>query len=1361
MARKGRGKNAFKSNDMDAAKGDLSHAPAIRPNQFRMPTPSLRPQKLQTDTDLSGHVRTKLMAHRYLKMLREKSAGTGYTYDISKAVTGTFRIRAMHGGKRMATYSLPTLESVFSGAGDYTGHSSIVNRIKTIGGISVQTPFDVISGGFVPGMTTSAMNKLVAQATSATRWAPVARPGQPFTPIHGLHRHQYQLDVGGDPAVVMSQIKAIKASTGLKLFPDVATETPFADSPFNPQARLAAYRASDISMFGGLYKGGYKMLQQFRTIPFSVSNSMRSAVRSMPAAFGFGHVGGDIASRVMFHGRFFETGFMYDHRNIDPRTGRAIASRSSPVPVLNIPQRLLFGSAAANVFSDKDQAIAATDVLGMMRRGIQGNLPAGHSYRGLGVGSATHGFLTKTNIVGTAHSGVLGAGLVRPFMRSDPALMMEMVLGTYQMAMLKLGYDKPKMIRALRAAVGSKHLRRAGAGGAWADLEGRLVLKGFEQGKFTEGLGRLFDVDDAPDAATKQLANMQRLTSRLSRVTGLGLGDLTNMGLLRFKGGQLTEALALGGIAQREQDLYSWGDSLSSGLNPHRGLRITKEAIWSTRLAGADKLADYLQAVRRDPAIVAHMKFRRSGMQSLAHLTGAGAPAAVGSTISIDSLLGGKTAEFRSWFNATKAEYAARAVPGDRTNFGLALRQFAQKSGLTNIEQLFTTSPGFMVDLGGVRDIGVTASIHNQQQALAGKLSAVPIGNFANDEEYAYRVASFLADPQDSRSLNRLVAESMSRFTAGEGSLYANLFNPKLGQAVSARIQNPVSLIAGQSPEDRFDAAVAAHFNKLGTNYDKGAQYVFASQRMFNKLDPATKALIQKQGYANAMLQRWPETGRSISAARVIFGGGMVKNTNAFMMKRASAGYLLGDVDADEASIVLASGDKKLREALLQLEDIQRKPLAEQERIQRAMFASEAVSEGRQATNALFKMFGIDDSAQWDALSKATPSAQLAGVLAAQTTKTMTPLVDPLVKFKAWSWMAASNKGLIKLNAGQKTAMLDFIPAMIESAITKHAGTDTKAQIEELNQQILSAADKILAGQTPDTLVGKYRSILADSMSLFHKTKKGAANIAASIGALGGDMSFYDKMTGVVSAEDFSGLLSSQQSTELIQAMIKGDLLGLRAKEALSKYALPDKKIFNLGHVKKLQLSGFGSIDTTDPMISALAEMGGYDLVTEGYKAARGQAIKQEAITASRSIGATSAKGLFTGVVDTILSTAYKHKGKVAAVGVAAAGMTTLFGLHTLGNMVGRSNHIAQQQDAVPQTPQTRYVMSPMDAWGMDIQMQGKVGPEAMRFAMGVANQAPGQTDVRIMDSRSPISDRALGFMAEDKSDSLYFRRAF
>lgn len=1361
--------------NMDAARGNTAHAPA-RANEFRIPAPGQRDVGAPVPTDLSGFARTKEMAQRYLRMMDAKSRGTGYTYELDPAVRGSFRITARHHGEYAGTYSVPTLGAVFNEAGQHTGHFSALRmaRLPSMGDGGVQTPFDYISAGFVPGMSPSALNKIVAQASGATRWSPSVDPSRPFSPIQGLHAHQYRVDLGTGfpsdspfdippPATLVSNFfearRRAQAQLGKTLHMDVTRETSLALQQYSE------FRPGDISVFGGLYKGGYKSLQQFRTVPISVTAGMVASVRNSPGLRGgIMFAGGNTAAQLMFHGRMFQTGMMHDFGITDPETGSLV--RRPVANMLNTTQRLLVGESSL-ILPDKDQALHSIEFQSLLSSGTRRNIPRGARHTGFGTGAGYHGFMTKTNAVGFVKAGQLRAGVMRAMRRADPAFVLEAMLGAVTQGMIQRGASAQQISTAMRTAWSPVGLRPGpgvitsgaiGSGGLFdIDLpENWLSMSPTEQGRLTTKW------------AHRQLIAMQGVVQRAMRAGNLSLGDLERMGIIeRNKQGMISEIVSFGGVAQREGDLYRWGESVGKGLNPYTGLRISDTTITQLSNRGAGKMASYLTSAMRNPAIAGHLRFAAQARGALAHLTTGGAAGAIGNTVGLDQLLGGKQAQFESMFSSFSAQMVKHG--GATSGAHEALSQFARTHGIPGLMDLVDPNKaGVMLDLGAAREVATRVTVKGQEQFARGTLGALPLG-FVGDDDRAFQLMRFLSKgPANSKELNRMVASSIEHFTGGEGGFYASLFRPKLGQAITGNIQNPYSLSILTAPGDVFDQSIERHLTKFGGKFDPNATYVMAGQSKLKSLSPELQALHAKQGYVPGFMLRQPETGRAAVGARFIFSGSKyIRGGTGLIMKEGVSSWMGGDVDKDTVMAVLAgSQERDLTDAIFQLESIQRAPIAAQQKIRQAMLAIEASTTQRGITETIDFLGGrAGATSTVQALAaKATPGMQLEGMLAAQSTKTSTPLLDPLVKYMATAWQAANKIGAVRFSQEEQRLASDFIPAMIEAAITKHKGTDTLSMVQALNKSIRENALSISKGDISKGMVEDFAGIISNAMAGYEKGAGGFADALRSFGPEG--LALSDKFLGATATSaDVNKFFSTETGTSFIRKLIQAQGLGAQAASALDMYALPNKKVFSLKDVETLQTT-FGPIESKDPMVRAIAELKGYDLVTGvGYTPTRYTPTTEHAVMSKAKAELVNkgpfkdrAKNLYGELVDWAFNTAKANKGKTAAGTMVVGGVAALAGLHAISNVVGRSEHIARQPDPVAMTPQTQYVVGAYDNIGYDMSMRGSAGPEGLLFARGVANQMPSGADVRIMDSRMNLSDRSFGMIAEDKLDSVYTR---
>lgn len=1338
-----RGKDSFKQNDLKTARGELARHNTARPDQLRIPEAVRRVFQAKVATDLTNFPEVAGRRDKYRDWLTKRFASSGLRFQARPDITANVKFDVFHGSERRGTVSMPTYAASFKG-GVNTGYMHAMTRLTLGQGGGLSRPIDIINRVLKPGMSVDEMNQAITSVVSSNRWTGSKR-GQLLTPAAGLNRYRVQVDpshvfstnktysdrnlTNAQMRTMMGEVHTGAAKLGLKLFADPTKEQAYS------KGQLSMFRPSDLHWAGGLFKGGLKQAQVHDVLPVAVTPGLRAFAQARAQRLA----GRSSAAGLILHGPLVETGLMHDIRKFNVATGEL--GRAKSVPGLNVTHRLLFGQAAADIFSDPDQAIHSIELMKALSMGTE--IPKAGTHMGFGIGTSYHGFISKTNIAAVRAARDMGAAVIRPMGRADPSHLMEATFGMYVQGMIERGDSRAKILGTIKQAFGAGNFREGG----------RAVLKGFEQGNFdASGVGRLFDNIEAKD----QFQAMRNLTQSLSTSSGLGLADLERMGVLkRDAQGQIQEMRAFGMVGQRSHDAFKFKDSLGRGLNPKSGLRVTSDLIFTARMGGAGLLADYLEDARRQPLIGKHASFRREALAGLGHLFGVGTKAQVSGGVSFNQLLEGRNREFSAF--ARRVETKVREQGYEKAGVHRMFEGFIRTHRLQHLGQLVGQNAGLTVNLD--RSIAVVGS------GFKGNISQINLANMTigGGDEYAYSIMRLLQKGPDSDRLSRMVEKQYTLFAGGHNTPYDKIFRAKLGNTAWHRIQNPIG-VAGMSPTDSFDAIVRNNLQQRGHKFSTYDNYGIISEKRFKqmvKADASVDKIYKEFGYIPTLAHRFPQTGRSLVAQRLVVGSNKwFKGKSGVITRAGATKYISGDTDADmQANVLISNRDPRLLAAFRQLEEAQRLPLAEQEVLAQKMITAQFGEAGVNNTRMLDAMHGRGDVP--DLMKKAGFEAQVQGALDAQSTKTLTPLIDPLVKLKAISAVVAQKTGLVNYTNSEMRLLQDIVPAMIESAISKHRGTDNVGILRSLNDSIHASAGDIKAGKIPQHLRDAYKDLIAGALPGFHKEKI-AGTLAAELsqGALGDvGMEAYEAIhAGQFDSKMAARMLSGKEGTTLIDKLIQSDLMGLEAQQTLSKYVGPSQKVFTEAERLARLATPFGNLPEGDDFLKAMADFKtlSMHMGTQAQVGSVVPGVEAAVKTAEAAAEAAAKKEAPESIADWV-SGLYKKYPKAAK---AAVGITA--GLAALGiaksAMSSTMTHNADQQDPMRRAPTTQYVMNPMDELGVSLSMSGTMTPEAMQFSSQMINQMAPKTDIRIMDSRVHTSDRVLGYTAEDRLKSIYSR---
>lgn len=1364
----------------------------------------------ELSVDISKYEPLKRQQGRYLQILKSQFPQMDFA---SKVIGGTFRFQASYQGRNVGTLSLPTGGFVFDKfTGDKTGMMHSVRTIdpetgslstytqnlqeaiqgrsfgdarRAVRDLNKQTRFDVIKGGHLSGVG------------GLSRYQAVVPKGQEFAGLPGYgNLGTSSLDYAGMASVV-------KARTGLHL------ESTMADAM--SRGVFSRYSPSDLSPFGGL--GHIRHGQPHRVLPlgFAKKNRTMERVMSSPEAFGFkkGTIK-PIARGLVFGGPTLETSFMKHLGENMPGAGRV----SGRVRGLNIPTQYVMGADAMSLVTDTDQLLLSQQYADIFRKHT---VTAAGRRVSVDVGTGMYGALAeKANIAGIFQGGTAGA--FRTMGKASPRVMTQTLFGSYVLAAAESGVGTRGVARAVKQAIGPKHFT--------PDIE-KAVLSTFDPSsdRFMD-VGRLFEPPAGGSTASQaamQISRTHAFLGRFGKALGIGdLGELEKRGYITRESGQITGIRTLQNIALRDMNMYPYkgtkykteevidGKTVKAiremGMNPNRGLRVTEALISDVEAHGAPSLGRYLRSVQAQPEIRSAAGFFKQAAGIYEPIFDPGRAQRQISGVSAGSLRGRR---FNRMYQTV--ESLVRGQEGDLSG----VRKTIMEMG--GLESLTGNKAGAVVDLGRAR----TVALDLGDTVASGQVSKIPLFNIAmGDDQYAYDVLRTITRGQDvdDQTVQRLVRTGAKLTAGGKDSPFHKLTSLRLGSTDWKLAQNPSIMTThakakglSPSPMKAFYQLVDQHMAgkprdqvvEAGKRFNVG-NWVFMDQNQFKRLSAGEKATYRKLGYLPVLSHRNPGIGKSAQAQRLIFAD-WLKGKNAFIESPGASAYAAGDIDFDWKSITritLPGADdasQDLYKGFRELEREQAPLLKTQERLVMDRLRKGLV-EKQKVTSTFVNTFGLKQSeltqlfeaaeagtlgspsgevasilrkngikaGDVESFYKAAKAATTAGIgektIAQMSTKTMTGLLDPHIKSRRIMSGALRKLRPDFMTKGQWSIYNEFLPALAETAISKHGETDTLGMIKGINDSITAGGPDMRS-----SIRTKMKSLMEAAFQTYHK-EKGLASME-----LYGREIFGPGFGGLKDVDSLEGLMKGPQFDEFLDRMTDVEIQLAETEKKLGPLLAgsPEKKAFT--DQARAALRG-GPLQGTPDAIDELAReylavrrpdiaLGEAPAFKKGTMKAIAEAVAKEqaaksGTTVTGKQAAASVKAamgdLPGGAAQWFMQQVKKHPriAGLTAIGAGVGASMWAYG-KVSGGVV---EHNAGQASPQRMAPRTNYVVNPMDEAGYNLSVEANLSPNDLNYASGMLNTLAGSSDMRVLDSRRGMSDRVLGYLAEDKMNSLYAR---
>lgn len=1122
------------------------------------------------------------------------------------------------------------------------------------------------------------------------------------------------LDIAGAQARLESATSSVigaMGDMGVKMHLDPLSER----SAFT--GSFSAFGSADIDPLGRFRHGGFKIAQQFRLRAMKAPKG--------PVAQGLGQFG-----RLAFAGRLLTTGLIQEglrHRPIpSAHPGGAVLSG------MNVPTRVFFGANASRIFSGEDQIILDK----LWAREMAGSL--GRQRAKMGWALHGQGNFGKSNVAGVARLAP-DIGAYKFGKLSKLGDIFDVFMGGYMMEMSRMGMDQRHMVRNIKQAFGSKYFRQN-------DLD-RAIVNNFEfRGggyKFLPGRALFEGIRDPSDAT----AAMGQVFSHFSRVTGKRVTDL----IQKRNGMQFVDTLMHFGV--RENAFQYWRNAVGMGINLSRGVRLGDNFAAIARASGSPTLGRFFQNVMDDPNLMRFAGFGRGAIASQAHLIeGMNQYKVSGMGQALDYM----TLARRPGM-AGLMESIERTV---KTQHGsmVGVSRMVKESGL--LGELYGAAPGAMIKLP--TEMAVSGMIGSGDTSLnfAGRLQQIAVANLGRDDRLAYNTVRLLSGQDVEGALAGIARFNFERFGGGKGSLAHQLGMPRLGSMITSMAQTPTSL--NKMP-------TTSVFNKMitdaGLDPSQG-RYVFMGAHKKKLLSESQRAFYKQHGYLPALSVRYPATGRQFVAQRMVFSNRV--SGNAGLMAAGDINYLMGDVDRDEVAHIIAAGDgqraQRLYESFRELEGSQLKRLKVEDAYMARMIATKGAEYGEGVSAIARELeYGRGHGGEVAAklISQISEEEIKRGQFAQLSTKVLTGIIDPEVKLRQVALDAMQRHGKSPFTAaGAEALSLGFMPGLLESAIGKRVGGGSIQMLARLNTSIKAGSTN--KGAMRETALNMFRTIYGE-----FATEKGMSPLAA----VSGDVLGFDIFKGgaYISADEFNKqfTLKNAKVSAFIDQYIDFETqlhgitnnaygIGQALRNAPNKFVGGSKK--RLGMIQQALEEAPGA--DLDPVMRDIRRAMRIDINTD----VQISEIISEAMSktpaskpAEQFIGDSAwefAKSTYGS-----MSRAIKHNPYTAIgiAGLAAAGITAM-----AINKVNRGmEHVAGQMQPMTATPRTEYIMPEEAQAGMTLSGSFSAPPETIMSTAGMLNRLGNITDIRVVDSRRPVSDRQIGYSTQDRMSSIYGRPAF
>ena len=1141
--------------------------------------------------------------------------------------------------------------------------------------------------------------------------------------------------------------------------------------------RFTNFGAADIDPFGNVQKAGAKHAQQFRTIGLN-TDAMGGYAKAV------GALGTSQDRGALFAGRALRTHL--------ERQGAAQAARMDPslalaagspdiVSGLNVRGSLIFGS-AANQFPEAESIVASKQLMSTFRKGT------GVSSLGISTPAFTSS-TGKGNIIQIG-GDILGGGHTARagYFKTGAELTRSMMYG-YVGAGLQKGHSWEAVTGALRNSMGA-----AGYG----------FLPGSHEAVLKQGEQLFMNMDS--DAAIKQSMGMLRSF-------GNELGVSTKDFVHRDAAGNIVRMDVLEHIGIREQALSKAKSHLTTGTG-FKGQKIAQNYASIFRGLGAPDLAEVFSKARQNPEMMKALDFRKNVLGTLGHLID---PDFKGGKIrgdvnrmNIDQL----RFEVKGKATAVDALLSEYGPSDARSGYG-GLAQAMKKQGI--LPQLFN-GQGFHLDLGANVPIYDTLDKTYASAPMRGAVSEIAIPNLQDTniaDDLAYRMLRMAKGDDVGWHAEGLSKSLLGQYLGGKQSLVSKLASPRVGSELIHTVQK-ATMLEGKE----YQQLVGEYFDNLhGAGRITAEQrraidpskqrYAFVSGDRANDLSLQHRAILAKQKFLKTIATRDPVGGRGM-AMRVAFGEeeympsklkGLL-GTQGIVTGPSDVNFMYGDTDFDTIRTLLAEGIEgdsmtgKMMAGFHALETEQAKALnfldidtARKVRLERSKKGEVLVDdfikglEGKDASPELRKLF---------AATMGTANRE-ASILASTGLKALTgPSHGHALHRQIVSEaMTSVGESPFTSKTVSRYYSQDYLQGMQQLFISKHnvEGKQSLQMIKDISDITHGIAEARRGGGIGAAqLESKYeeaRTMVRNMMLEIHVVAGGETNMAYSGGHAGElfGMQSTDLERIGVDITDRAAMgtaLKSGVGANTVEQILEAEISMAENMKWMNSTYLPNaRNILGPGGQYKDAYSTEGllaQLDTLHHRIEpgatqsqrAIASMMGAHMEAgvETVDNAAAQAAADAAADFKSKIGGATPtptrgdiKGIAKGVQDAVLDSIGKHPVKYGLAGIVAGGMLLLGGLNSAGRKVDQWTTPAGQETGTPMSPRSEYFVPEDSMLGHQLNGTMSLPPNAMPAMIQGFNRTDPRADIRVMDSRVGLSDRVLGYDAENTMSSLYARK--
>lgn len=1140
--------------------------------------------------------------------------------------------------------------------------------------------------------------------------------------------------------------------------------------------RFTSFGPADLDPFGNIQKRGYKGAQQFSTIGLNIG-----------AMGGYAQSVGDLGLQgtpgALFGGRALRT---HIEREASARAASMMpeailrAGSKDIVSGLNVPGILLFGDLASQLPETESVAITR-ELASKLKQGT-----------GLGhVGISTPVFTSSTskgNLITT--DGLYGMGdahIARAAHFKTPAELVRSMMYGYIGAGQEKGLTWEAITGALRRSIGSNE-------NMFLLDSTEAVLKSGE---------RLFT-----DPSTGVEESMEMLRRFGQEMGGITPKDFIN----RDSSGAITGMRLMEHIGVREQALGSAKSYLQHGLGFGGGQKVAQNYAAIFRGLGSPTLAKLFTDVRADDTLMKALDFRRNVLGSIGHLIDPSMENIHGmgkvSSVSVDEL----RVSIASRSSEVNKLLALHRKEGSYAGIAEAM----QKRGI--LPELWEGA-GFNLRLGANVPVYDTLSTSYASTPVKGIVSEIAIPNVGHTnikDLIASRVLRMAAGQDVDRHASALSMALLEQYLGGKKSLIAQLASPRIGSEMIHTVQKATTL----DPMDynRMVNEYLDNLHKAGklTTAQRQAmdptkqRYAFMSSHRARELSAEHRAIYREQQFLRSIAVRDPVKGRGM-AMRLLMplrkympkqlqgllgGEGLVTGIS-------DINFLEGDTDFDRIRTLIAEGvdgDRntwRLMKGFEELETSQMKTLQHLD----ATTAARVIEERRLSTiiteDYLSALEGRGTSKELQAMfaKTMTSSNRAESLLATTGLKALTGYsYDPAVNRQIISEAMTVAGGASPFGAADdisKYYMQDFLPGMQQLFISKHnvKGKQSLDMITNMTAAVHAAAlarssgdvGPAAAASAYEKAVSAVRGIMVDVHAIAGKE----TNVAFSGGhaeelfGIIGRPSKVDRI--LTNREAMEAALTTGRGKKTVEAIVKAEISmadhldwmndvrpGSQYKDAYTTQQTIDQ----LGTVYgKAPAEG-----TVSPKVQKIRDEIGrmknaqMDAGVEALEGAAAQkarvdaaAFKEEVAQATsrgmKDVGSKDLSSAFNNIRESVLDSIHKNPKAYGLAGLAAGGLLALGVLNWAGRKVDQWTSPAGQETGVPMSPRSEYFVPEESMIGHQLNGTMRLTPDAMPALIQGFNRTDPRADIRVMDTRMGMSDRVLGYDAENTMSSLYARK--